>query len=239
MLSALLFYINMKLLGEVIRWSWLSCHQHAKDTRFCLTLPSDAVCGMGAVVDSLNRCQKVVMSWMRANKLMLSSDKMEKLLVGPNSFLDSEISPVPDGSCSPPEGPSTQLLDPCVISSTFYQFRLICHLHHFLEKNKLVSVIHAWFTVIMRSMWDCLWSHRKSILFGCWPDLVREIIISPVLWELQCLPISLCPIQSTGYDHLTPLKARVNVVDGSSTSFCSCSAIEIIRRGTSPIAGTG
>lgn len=100
------------------------------------------------------------------------------------------ISPVLDGLYSPPTNhPKSQLgilldlellLDAqllAVARGNFYPLRLIGYLTLFLGKREMNMVIHALLT-----------------LAAGWSQIERSY--HPALWELHCLPISLCPIQS-------------------------------------------
>lgn len=66
----------MKSLGHIIREFGTQCHQHADDIQQCISLLSKLDIAMSV----LNQCLKVVISWMKANKL--NPDFVKTLLVG-------------------------------------------------------------------------------------------------------------------------------------------------------------
>ncbi|KAF7236359.1 hypothetical protein EYD10_16898 [Varanus komodoensis] len=113
----------MNPLGEVIRRCGLWNHQYADDTQLCLSFSTNP----GEAVAVLNRCLAEVMGWMRANKLKLSPDQTEVLLVGGSGFGEGELNLVLNGVALP-------LKD---------KLRLIYQLRPYLENDCLVTVTHA------------------------------------------------------------------------------------------------
>ncbi|KAF7248118.1 Isopentenyl-diphosphate delta-isomerase [Varanus komodoensis] len=96
-----------------------------------------------------------VMGWMRANKLKLSPDKTEVLLVGGSGFGEGELNLVLNGVALPPRDKVCSLgvlLDPelslkaqvtTAARSAFLQLRLIHQLRPYLEYDCLATVTHA------------------------------------------------------------------------------------------------
>ncbi|KAF7253873.1 putative RNA-directed DNA polymerase from transposon BS [Varanus komodoensis] len=150
-LSPLLFNIYMKLLGEVIRRCGLRNHQYADDTQLYLSFSTNP----GEAVAVLNWCLAEVMGWMRTNKLKLSPDKMEVLLVGGLGLWMGDLGLVLNGVALPLRDRVRSLgvlLDPelsleaqvtAVARSAFPQLWLIHQLRPFLENDCLATVIHA------------------------------------------------------------------------------------------------
>ncbi|KAF7238279.1 Retinoic acid receptor beta, partial [Varanus komodoensis] len=150
-LSPLLFNIYMKPLGEVIRRCGLRNHQYADDTQLYLSFSTNP----GEAVAVLNRCLAEVMGWMRANKLKLSPDKTEVLLVGGSGFgedgfdltLNGVALPLRDKVrslgvlLSPELSLETQVT--AVARSAFLQLRLINQLRPYLEYDCLATVTHT------------------------------------------------------------------------------------------------
>ncbi|KAF7254271.1 CMP-N-acetylneuraminate-beta-1,4-galactoside alpha-2,3-sialyltransferase [Varanus komodoensis] len=150
-LSPLLFNIYMKLLGEVIRRCGLRNHQYSDDTQLCLSFSTNP----GEAVAVLNRCLAEVMGWMRANKLKLSPDKTEVLLVGGLSSWVGDLDLVLNGVALPlkdrfrslgvllyPEL-SLEAQVTAVARSAFLQLQLIHQLRPYLEDDCLTTVTHT------------------------------------------------------------------------------------------------
>ncbi|KAF7251650.1 RNA-directed DNA polymerase from mobile element jockey [Varanus komodoensis] len=109
----------------------------------------------GEAVAVLNWCLAEVMGWMRANKLKLSPDKTEVLLVGGSGFGEGELNLVLNGVALPLRGKVCSLgvlLNPelsleaqvtAVARSAFLQLRLIHQLRPYLEYDCLATVTHA------------------------------------------------------------------------------------------------
>ncbi|KAF7242082.1 LETM1 domain-containing protein LETM2, mitochondrial, partial [Varanus komodoensis] len=103
----------------------------------------------------LSWCLSVVMGWMRTNKLSLSPDKMEVLLVGDSSSWVGDLGPALDGVALPLKDRVRSLgvlLDPelsleaqvtVVARSTFLQLQLIYQLRPYLKEDCLATVTHA------------------------------------------------------------------------------------------------
>ncbi|KAF7248216.1 Polypeptide N-acetylgalactosaminyltransferase 13 [Varanus komodoensis] len=101
----------------------------------------------GEAVAVLNRCLAEVMGWMRANKLKLSPDKMEVLLVGGSGFRMGDLGLVLNGVALPLRDRVHSLgvlLNPelsleaqvtAVARSAFLHLQLIHQLRPFLENN--------------------------------------------------------------------------------------------------------
>ncbi|KAF7236906.1 Coiled-coil domain-containing protein 40, partial [Varanus komodoensis] len=150
-LSPLLFNIYMKPLGEVIRRCGLRNHQYAEDTQLYLSFSTNP----GEAVAVLNRCLAEVMRWMRANKLKLSPDKTEVLLVGGSGFGEGELNLVLNGVALPVRDKVRSLgvlLDPelsleaqvtAVARSAFLHLWLFHQLRPYLEYDCLATVTHA------------------------------------------------------------------------------------------------
>ncbi|KAF7243828.1 Alanine--glyoxylate aminotransferase 2, mitochondrial [Varanus komodoensis] len=150
-LSPLLFNIYMKPLGDVIRRCGLRNHQYSDDTQLYLSFSTNP----GEAVAVLNRCLAEVMGWMRANKLKLSPDKTEVLLVGGSNSWIGDLDLVLNGVALPLKdevrslglllGPEltleAQVL--AVARSAFHQLRLIHQLRPYLEDDCLATVTHA------------------------------------------------------------------------------------------------
>ncbi|KAF7245513.1 putative RNA-directed DNA polymerase from transposon BS [Varanus komodoensis] len=129
----------------------LQNHQYADDTQLYLSFSTNP----GEAVAVLNRCLAEVMGWMRANKLKLSPDKTEVLLVGGSGFGEGELNLVLNGVALPLRDRVRSLgvlLDPelsleaqvtAVARSAFLQLRLIHQLRPYLEYNCLATVTHA------------------------------------------------------------------------------------------------
>uniref|UniRef100_A0A8D2JHL2 Reverse transcriptase domain-containing protein n=1 Tax=Varanus komodoensis TaxID=61221 RepID=A0A8D2JHL2_VARKO len=147
-LSPLLFNVYMKPLGEVIRRCGLRNHQYADDTQLYLSFSTNP----GEAVAVLNQCLAKVMGWMRANKLKLSPDKTEVLLVGGSGFREGELNLVLNGVALPLRDKVCSLgvlLDPelsleaLVARNAFFQLRLIHQLRPYLENDCLATVTHT------------------------------------------------------------------------------------------------
>ncbi|KAF7243701.1 Pleckstrin-likey domain-containing family M member 3 [Varanus komodoensis] len=203
-LSPMLFNIYMKTLGEVIRRFGLRCHQYADDTQLYHSTPCEAV-------TVLNQCLAEVMGWMRANKLNLSSDKMEVLLVGRLRFQVSDFDLVLHRVALPLKDRVHSLgvlLDPelsvefqvaVVARSMFVQLWLIHQLHPYLDKHCLAMVIHALVTswldycnalymglpLKMVQILQLVQNKTVRLLMGT----SRYSCITPVLYQLHWLPV--------------------------------------------------
>ncbi|KAF7247761.1 Maturin [Varanus komodoensis] len=141
----------MKPLGEVIRRCGLRNHQYADDTQLYLSFSTDP----GEAVAAQNRCLAEVMGWMRANKLKLSPDKMEVLLVGGSDSGLGDLDLVLNGVALPLKDRVHSLgvlLNPkltleaqmlAMARSAFHQLRLIHQLRPYLEDDCLAAVMHA------------------------------------------------------------------------------------------------
>ncbi|KAF7253353.1 Fibroblast growth factor receptor 2 [Varanus komodoensis] len=139
----------MKPLGEVVRRCGLRNHQYADDTQLYLSFSTNP----GEAVAVLNWCLAEVMGWMRANKLKLSPDKMEVLLVGGSGFGEGDFDL--NGVALPLRDKVRSLgvlLDPelsleaqvtAVARSAFFQLWLVHQLRPYLEYDCLVTVSHA------------------------------------------------------------------------------------------------
>ncbi|KAF7253219.1 hypothetical protein EYD10_00056 [Varanus komodoensis] len=197
-LSPLLFNIDMKPLGEVIRRFELWCHQYADDTQLYLSFTSTP----GEVVAVLSQCLTEVMGWMRASKLSLDPDKTEVLLMNGSRFQVSDFDLVLDGVALPLKDRVHSLgvlLDPemslesqvaAVARSAFLQLRLIHQLHPYLDKHCLATVIHA----LVTSWLD----YCKALHVG-WP--------LKTVWILQLVQKRAARLlPGTGlYSHITPV----------------------------------
>ncbi|KAF7242518.1 LINE-1 retrotransposable element ORF2 protein [Varanus komodoensis] len=190
-LSPLLFNIYMKLLGEVIRRCGLRNHQYADDTQLYLSFSTNP----GEAVAVLNWCLAEVMGWMRANKLKLSPDKTEVLLVGGSGFGDKVRSL---GVLLDPEL-SLEAQVTAVARSAFFQLRLIHQLHPYLENDCLATVTHALVTsrldfcnalyvglhLKMVRILQLVQNRAARLLTGTG----RYVHMTPVLRQLHWLPI--------------------------------------------------
>ena len=67
----------MKLLGEAVRRFGLRSHQYADDTQLYLSFSTNP----GVTAAILNSCLDLITDWMMVNKLRLSPNKIEVLLV--------------------------------------------------------------------------------------------------------------------------------------------------------------
>ncbi|KAF7252275.1 Succinate dehydrogenase assembly factor 3, mitochondrial [Varanus komodoensis] len=206
-LSPLLFNVYMKLLGEVIRRCGLRNHQYADDTQLYLSFSTN----QGEAAAVLNRCLAEVMGWMRANKLKLSPDKTEVLLVGGSGFGEGELNLVLNGVALPLRDKVRSLgvlLDPelslkaqvtAVARSAFFQLRLIHQLRPYLENDCLATVTHALVTsrldfcnafyvgLPLKMVWilQLVQNNAVRLLTGTG----RYVHMTPVLRQLHWLPI--------------------------------------------------
>ncbi|XP_053104853.1 leucine-rich repeat-containing protein 39 isoform X1 [Hemicordylus capensis] len=206
-LSPMLFNIYMKPLGEIIRRFGAGCYQYADDTQIYFSMSASS----GEGITSLNAFLDLVTGWTRDNKLRLNPDKTEVLIVRGWNLRDDFDLPVLDGVTLPQKEHVRSLevlLDPSlslvsqvetVARSAFYQLRMICQLHLFLELDDLKTVVH----LLVTSRLDyCnvlyvglpLYVVRKlQLVQNAAARLVsgssRRDHITPVLKELHWLPI--------------------------------------------------
>lgn len=92
-LSPIKFKINMQPLSGIIRRYRIGCQQYVDDTQLNLSLQSDLNL---EAVDTINQGLEVIMSWTRANKLKLNTNRMQVFLVGWLLTPEFDISPVLD-----------------------------------------------------------------------------------------------------------------------------------------------
>lgn len=132
LLSAMLFSIYLKSLGEVMRRFGLWCHQYADDHQLYFSIPSN----LKEALETLNLVLKKVMDWIKANKQRLNPDKTEVLLIGSSSLLRSSCTLLLDGSAFSPTASVRSLgmlLDlgmlqnekVLAVASSDYQLRLV------------------------------------------------------------------------------------------------------------------
>ena len=147
----MLFNIYMELLGEVIRRFRLTSQQYSDYTQLYLSFPTNP----GEVVSVLNSCLDLIMDWMRVNKLKLSPDKTEVLLVGASLDRLEGHFPALNGVTLPLRDRVRSLgvlLDPSltleaqvdsVASGAFLQLRKLYQLWPYLNEWSLMTVTHA------------------------------------------------------------------------------------------------
>ncbi|KAF7234890.1 Vomeronasal type-2 receptor 26 [Varanus komodoensis] len=208
-LSPLLFNIYMKPLGEVIRRCGLRNHQYADHTQLYLSFSTNP----GEAVPVLNQCLAEVMGWMRVCKLKLNPDKMDVLLVGGMDSGVGELGLVLNGVAlplryrfsslgvlhDPKLTLEAQVLD--ITRSTFHQLWLIYQLHHYLEDDCLVTVMHGlassrldfcnvlYIGLPLKTVWilQLVQNRAASLLSGT--EHCPQI--TPVLRQLHWLPIDI------------------------------------------------
>ena len=203
-LGPLLFVVYASKLFEIVQVHLPNAHCFADDTQLYLSFNPNSPTDQVKALEAMERCISDLRKWMYRDKLKINDDKAEFLVIGSRQQLlkinhssvrvgTIDIKPVKVvrnlGACFDSHfSMSTHISKSC--SAAFFWLHNIKRISHFLPRDKLEMVLHAFVTSII--------DYCNGLLYGL-PDC--EIA---KLQRVQNAAARLL-VSCKKYDHITPI----------------------------------